>query len=72
MSNACKFSPESQVIEIELRLAYREQDVLEENTEGSQELGVLTTVITDHGKGISAKNQIGLFETFSIMKSGLK
>lgn len=33
---------------------------------------MLTTVITDSGKGIALSKQAGLFETFSILKSGLK
>jgi signal transduction histidine kinase len=74
MANACKFSPENSRIEIQVRLNYEnvEQSVNSEGDGLPTGLGELTTVITDYGKGIPPSKMAGLFETFSILKSGLK
>jgi phosphoglycerate-specific signal transduction histidine kinase len=42
-----------------------------ESDKETQILGMLKTTITDSGNGIALKLLPGLFETFSIMKSGL-
>lgn len=74
MANACKFSPENSLIEIKVKLTYDNEH--RSNKESKQDyvnkLGKLTTIITDHGKGIPESKIAGLFETFSILKSGLK
>lgn len=74
MANACKFSPENSKIEIEVKLAYGNENQSEKSDgyDVSAGLGELTTIITDYGKGIPANKMAGLFETFSILKSGLK
>lgn len=74
MANACKFSPENSRIEILVKLTYGnvDQSELSDSDGFPRGLGELTTVITDFGKGIPPNKISGLFETFSILKSGLK
>lgn len=72
MANACKFSQENARIEIEVKLTYGDSEAAEKEEDLPGRLGELTTVITDFGKGIPAHKISGLFETFSILKSGLK
>ncbi len=54
MANACKFSPENSVIEIEVKLTYWDEFKVDgpNNQDFPSGLGELTTVITDYGKGI--------------------
>ena len=63
------------MIEIAVELTYGGQNEFSSqdgNQDSASALGKLSTVITDFGKGIPENKMAGLFETFSILKSGLK